>query len=57
MDQRVTQRQIARGLKNGATMEIARTQEDIESFFGLLRKYYAAKIHRHLPDLRFSSPC
>ena len=46
-------RQIARGLKNGATMDIARTQEDIEAFFNMLRKYYAAKIHRYLPDLRF----
>ena len=46
-------RQIAHGLKNGATMDIARTQEDIEAFFNMLRKYYAAKIHRYLPDLRF----
>lgn len=46
-------RQIARGLKNGATMDIARTQEDIEAFFNMLRKYYAAKIHRYLPDLPF----
>ena len=34
-------------------MDIARTQEDIEAFFNMLRKYYAAKIHRYLPDLRF----
>ena len=34
-------------------MDIACTQEDIEAFFNMLRKYYAAKIHRYLPDLRF----
>lgn len=46
-------RQIARGLKNGAVMDVVRNRADLESFFGMLRKYYASKIHRYLPDLRF----
>ena len=46
-------RQIARGLKNGAVMDVVRNQADMEAFFEMLRKYYASKIHRYLPDFRF----
>ncbi len=46
-------RQIARGLKNGAQMDVVKSRKDLEDFFAMLRKYYASKIHRFLPDLRF----
>ena len=46
-------RQIARGLKNGAVMDEARTMEDAHAFFNLCRKYYSAKIYRYVPDVRF----
>lgn len=46
-------RQIARGLKNGAIMDIARDRKDVESFFNMMRKYYFSKIHRHIPELSF----
>lgn len=46
-------RQIARGLKNGASMEIASDPETVKAFFAMLKKYYSAKIHRYLPDFRF----
>lgn len=46
-------RQIARGLKNGAQMDVVNNRKDLEEFFAMLRKYYASKIHRFLPDLRF----
>lgn len=43
-------RQIARGLKNGASIEIASSLEDIRAFFMMLKKYYSPKVHRYLPD-------
>lgn len=46
-------RQIAQGLKRGATMEVASSEEEIREFFGLLKKYYSPKIHRHLPEESF----
>lgn len=46
-------RQIAQGLKRGATMEVADSEEEIHEFFGMLKKYYSPKIHRHLPEEGF----
>ncbi len=46
-------RQITKGLKNGATMEIASKRSDVEMFFRMLKKYYSPKLHRYLPDLNF----
>lgn len=43
-------RQIARGLRNGASIEIASSLEDIRAFFMMLKKYYSPKVHRYLPD-------
>lgn len=46
-------RQIARGVENGASVEIASSSDTIKVFFAMLKKYYSAKIHRYLPDFRF----
>ena len=46
-------RQIARGVENGASVEIASSSDTIKAFFAMLKKYYSAKIHRYLPDFRF----
>lgn len=46
-------RQISRGLKSGAEMDVARTEEEVREFFTLLRRYYSSKIHRYLPDIKF----
>lgn len=46
-------RQIARGLKKGAVMEVADSEEAIHEFFTLLQKHYSPKIHRHLPEEEF----
>lgn len=46
-------RQIARGLQNGATMETAKSTEEVTEFFKMLKKYYSHKIYRYLPDLNF----
>lgn len=46
-------RQISRGLKNGATTAVARTREEVENFFHMLKKYYSSKIQHYLPDLNF----
>ena len=46
-------RQIARGLRKGAVMEVADNEEDIHTFFALLKHYYSPKLHRHLPEEDF----
>lgn len=46
-------RQIRQALDSGATYEVARSREDIESFLHLLQKYYASKIRKHFPGLAF----
>lgn len=46
-------RQINRGIKNGAVMDIARNEEDAKAFFTMLKNYYSPKIHRYLPDYTF----
>ena len=46
-------RQISRGLKNGAEMDVARTEQEVKDFFNLLRRYYSSKIYRYLPDIDF----
>lgn len=47
------QRQIARGLKGGAVMDVARDKNDVREFFVLLRRFYSSKIRRYLPDIGF----
>ena len=46
-------RQIQRGLKNGAVMDVARTSDDVYAFFSMLKKYYSSKINQYLPDIGF----
>lgn len=46
-------KQITRGLKNGAVVDIAKNENDIRDFFSSLKKYYSSKIHRYFPDIRF----
>lgn len=42
-------RQIHNALNNGATMHVAQTAEEVQSFIRILNKYYASKIRRHFP--------
>ena len=46
-------RQIQQGLKNGAVIDVARTREDVYSFFRMLKKYYSSKFSHYLPDMGF----
>ena len=46
-------RQIQQGLKNGAVIDVARTREDVYSFFRMLKKYYSSKFSHYLPDVGF----
>jgi NAD-dependent dihydropyrimidine dehydrogenase PreA subunit len=46
-------RQIHNGLKHGAVMEVARSEEDVCALFTMLRQYYLPKVHRYFPDIRF----
>lgn len=46
-------RQIHQGLKNGAVIDVARTETDVQAFFSMLKHYYSPKIHRYLPDIGF----
>ena len=46
-------RQIHQGLKNGAVIDVARTEADVQAFFSMLKHYYSPKIHRYLPDIGF----
>ena len=46
-------RQIHQGLKNGAVIDVARTEADVQVFFSMLKHYYSPKIHRYLPDIGF----
>ena len=34
-------------------MDIAHNEEDVRSFFSMLKHYYSPKIHRYLPDYSF----
>ncbi len=46
-------RQIKRAEKNGATLHIAETEEEIRNFAKMLHNNYSAKIQKHFPDKRF----
>lgn len=46
-------RQVKRGLKSGATVEEARTPEEVEAFTTMLHANYSLKIRRHFPDRLF----
>ena len=46
-------RQIHQGMKNGAVIDVARTEADVQAFFSMLKHYYSPKIHRYLPDIGF----
>lgn len=46
-------RQIQRGLKNGAVLDVARTTDDVRAFFSMLKKYYSSKIDHYLPAVEF----
>ena len=46
-------RQITKAFKNGATIEIAQTEEQITAFYHMLRKVYSSQIRKYFPDLNF----
>ncbi len=46
-------RQIARGLKRGAQLEVAQDESEVKAFFEMLKHYYSPKVHRYLPDEAF----
>ncbi len=46
-------RQIKRALACGASIHVARSMEEVQEFFHLLRKYYASKIRKHFPGMNF----
>ena len=46
-------RQIRKGLKNGARVREARTEEEILGFARMLRHVYSSKIRRHFPGIQF----
>lgn len=46
-------RQIKRALADGVSIHIAQTHEEIQQFFHLIKKYYASKVRKHLPDVHF----
>lgn len=46
-------RQIKRALDNGASIHVAQSLEEIDTFFRLMNKYYASKIRKHFPGKDF----
>lgn len=46
-------RQIRQALAHGATIQVAHTPEEFNTFFRLLKKYYATKIRKHFPGMEF----
>lgn len=46
-------KQINKALRNGAVMEIANNEKDIQDFFRMLRNAYASQIRKHFPDINF----
>lgn len=46
-------RQVRKGLKNGAQVREARTEEEIDAFARMLHNNYSLKVRRHFPDIRF----
>ena len=46
-------RQINKALRNGAIMEIADNEKDIQDFSRMLKKAYSSQIRKHFPDIGF----
>ena len=46
-------RQIKKGLKNGAKVEVANSPEDIQAFSKMLHKVYSSRIRRYFPNNNF----
>lgn len=46
-------RQIRNGLRNGAELSTAQTDEEISRFAKMLRKNYSLRIRKHFPDFNF----
>ena len=46
-------RQINKALRNGAIMEIADNEKDIQDFSRMLKKAYSSQIRKHFPDIVF----
>ena len=44
-------RKIKRALQRGASIQLAQTQKEAETFLQLLKKHYSSKIQKHFPDL------
>ena len=45
-------RQINKAIKNGAYIQLAESEEEINIFLKILRRNYASKIRKHFPDLQ-----
>lgn len=46
---------IQQGLDNGAELGIVETEEELQIFFRMLKKYYQSKVSRYLPGIHFFS--
>ena len=46
-------RQINKALRNGAIMEIADNEKDIQDFSRMLKKAYSSQVRKHFPDIGF----
>ena len=46
-------RQINKALRNGAIMEVADNEKDIQDFSRMLKKAYSSQVRKHFPDIGF----
>ncbi len=46
-------KQINKALKNGATIKVADSEEEIKAFSQMLKKAYSSQIRKHFPDPNF----
>ena len=46
-------RQIQCGLRNGAVMGVADTEEQVRNLFRMLKKYYSSKVFKYFPAIDF----
>lgn len=46
-------RQINRAVKNGVTIKVVETEEELNIFLAMLKKAYTSKIRKHFPDINF----
>ena len=48
-------RQINKALRNGAIMEVADNEKDIQDFSRMLKKAYSSQVRKHFPDIGYLS--